>query len=271
MCTREPACETEPLDDAVDGELARDLRHERSALVAHHRRARDDLQRADRRQARDQLLGHAVGEVLLRRIARQVLEREHRERADLRMQRAACLAVVKRGLPRDERPRRRRRERPRRARRWPSASTRVRRHAGRERLVEPLERLERLGARAVALLGILLEAARDDRVNAHGDASAQRLRPVGGDRARELRHRRPLDRGKRPRHHLVEDDAERPRCRRERRPAGPRSTSGGRWFGVPSTTPAAVRLRSGDRVSAVLFVRAASRARSRGSSRAPRA
>jgi len=45
---------------------------------------RDDAQLADFREAGDEGLGHAVGEVTLSRIAREIGQRQHGERTNLR-------------------------------------------------------------------------------------------------------------------------------------------------------------------------------------------
>ncbi|TMQ70208.1 MAG: hypothetical protein E6K80_09225 [Candidatus Eisenbacteria bacterium] len=77
-------------DDRVDAQLARDVRQRAAdALEAHGGGARDDAQRPDLGQVGDQRLGHAVGEVLLLGVAREVLEREHGDRLDTRRRRGA--------------------------------------------------------------------------------------------------------------------------------------------------------------------------------------
>ena len=61
----------------ADAELASDLPHvDRLALVGEARIARDHEQPFDARQAGDDVLDHAVGEILLLRIAAHVLERQ---------------------------------------------------------------------------------------------------------------------------------------------------------------------------------------------------
>ena len=62
-------------------QLATDLLHvDRPALVGEARIARDDEQPANARQRRDDVLHHAVGEVLLLGVAAQVQERQHGNR-----------------------------------------------------------------------------------------------------------------------------------------------------------------------------------------------
>ena len=62
------------LDDGVDAQFACDLRQRLvGPFESHHRGAGDDAQAVNLREARDHLVGHAVGEVLLNRISRQVL------------------------------------------------------------------------------------------------------------------------------------------------------------------------------------------------------
>ena len=72
------------LHDRVDAELAGDLgQGPADALVGHGRRVRDDAQRADPGEAGDQGLGHAVGEEVLVGLAREIAQRQHRERGDV--------------------------------------------------------------------------------------------------------------------------------------------------------------------------------------------
>ena len=71
------------LDDGIDVERLRDLGQRlSSALVAHHRGARDHAQRANLGEGRDERVGHAVREEFLVGPWGEVLEREHRERAN---------------------------------------------------------------------------------------------------------------------------------------------------------------------------------------------
>jgi hypothetical protein len=106
------------LEDRVHAQLARDLgQRPGHALVLHRRRARDHAERLEARELRDQRLGHAVGEVLLRGVVRDVVERQHRQRTDgvglarpgLRaalaglLQPAQLAAQVERGLEPDAR------------------------------------------------------------------------------------------------------------------------------------------------------------------------
>ena len=60
--------------DRIDMELSGDLGQRLvGALVAHRRPARDDAKRPQPREVRDQCVGHPVGEVFLRGVARQVV------------------------------------------------------------------------------------------------------------------------------------------------------------------------------------------------------
>ena len=64
--------------------LARDLAHvDRAALVDERRVASDDEQPADVGQAGDQILGDAVGEMILIGIVAHVGERQHRDRGTI--------------------------------------------------------------------------------------------------------------------------------------------------------------------------------------------
>ena len=66
------------LHHGIHIQVARDLvQRLRLALVSHHRGPRDHTQRADFAQIRDQRIGHAVGEILLLRIAGKVHQRKH--------------------------------------------------------------------------------------------------------------------------------------------------------------------------------------------------
>ena len=72
-----------PFQDGIDSKLRGDLRQRLwRPLVVCDRRARNDFERSKPRQARDDRLGHAVGEVLLFRIARQVHQRQDRQPSD---------------------------------------------------------------------------------------------------------------------------------------------------------------------------------------------
>jgi len=69
-------------DNAVDIQLFRNLlqRFGRVA-VFHRRRARNDPQLPDDRHRADKTLGHPIGQILLIRVARLVVEREHHQAA----------------------------------------------------------------------------------------------------------------------------------------------------------------------------------------------
>ena len=72
-----------PLEDRIDVQLAGDFRQRQCrALVAHRRRARDHAQGLDARKIRNHRLGHAVGEVFLVGILRDVAKRQHGDSAD---------------------------------------------------------------------------------------------------------------------------------------------------------------------------------------------
>jgi len=67
-------------EDIADAELATDLLHiDRLALVGEARIAGDDEEPADAGERRDDLLNHAVGEVVLLRIGAQIGEGENRD------------------------------------------------------------------------------------------------------------------------------------------------------------------------------------------------
>src|ERR1700720_637921 len=68
-------------EHVAHAELAPDLLHvDRLALVGEARIAGDDEEPADAGERRDDLLDHAVGEVLLLRAAAHIGERQHRDR-----------------------------------------------------------------------------------------------------------------------------------------------------------------------------------------------
>src|SRR5262245_7996789 len=70
-----------PLEDVADAKLATNPADVGTlALVLKGRVARDDEQPANARKARDQVLGDAVGEVLLIGVATHVDERQHCDR-----------------------------------------------------------------------------------------------------------------------------------------------------------------------------------------------
>ena len=72
-----------PFDDRVDVQLPPDRRQWLPGLlVGHHRGAGDDSQRRDLGDVRNQLVRHPVGKVVLRRVTREVLQRQHRDRAN---------------------------------------------------------------------------------------------------------------------------------------------------------------------------------------------
>jgi len=67
--------------NVADAEFAADALHiYRLALIGKARIAGDDEQPADAAERGDDLLDHAVGEIFLLRVARHVLERQHRDR-----------------------------------------------------------------------------------------------------------------------------------------------------------------------------------------------
>ena len=70
-------------DDGVDVELASDVGEwAAGALVGHDGGAGDDAKVGDTGELSDELVGHAVGEVLLAWVAGEVLERKNGNRAD---------------------------------------------------------------------------------------------------------------------------------------------------------------------------------------------
>ncbi len=74
-------------------ERSGNLRHrELGILEVHRRRTGDDAQIVDVGETSDERLGQAVGEVFLGWIARQVFQRQHRQRTDFGSGRAACVA-----------------------------------------------------------------------------------------------------------------------------------------------------------------------------------
>src|ERR1700678_3166780 len=73
------------LDDAVDAKRSCYLRQgAASSLVLHDGRSGDNTKGRVLGQHGDQLIGHAVGEVVLRGIAGEVIERKNGQRSDLR-------------------------------------------------------------------------------------------------------------------------------------------------------------------------------------------
>jgi hypothetical protein len=71
--------------DGVDIQRARNFRERTfGAFEPHHRRARDDAERADSGKIADEGLGHSVSEVLLLGVARQIVQRQHRQRGNRR-------------------------------------------------------------------------------------------------------------------------------------------------------------------------------------------
>src|SRR5712691_8740160 len=78
------AAKDRALQNRVDVERLGDLGRRTAvvALVLRHRATRDHSQRTDLREVRDQLVGHAVSEIFLVWIARVVIKRKNRDRAD---------------------------------------------------------------------------------------------------------------------------------------------------------------------------------------------
>ena len=64
-------------DDRVHLQLVRSPEERSRALEPHHRRARHDPESADGRKVSDQRLSHAISEVVLRWIARQIVQGQH--------------------------------------------------------------------------------------------------------------------------------------------------------------------------------------------------
>ena len=68
-------------EHVAHAQFARHLLHvDRTPFVGEARIARDDEQPANARQCRDDLLDHAVGKILLLRVAAHILKRQHRNR-----------------------------------------------------------------------------------------------------------------------------------------------------------------------------------------------
>src|ERR1700691_3649425 len=73
------------LDDAVDAKRSRYLRQgAANSLVLHDRGSGDNAEGRVLGQHGDKLIGHSVGEVILRGIAGEVIERNNGQRSDLR-------------------------------------------------------------------------------------------------------------------------------------------------------------------------------------------
>ena len=78
-------------EHVADAKLARDLLHiDRAALVDERRVAGDDEQPADAGQPGDQVLGDAVGKILLIGIAAHIGERQHRDRGTVGQRQRRC-------------------------------------------------------------------------------------------------------------------------------------------------------------------------------------
>ena len=168
-----------PLDDRVHLEVFRDLRQRLPGiLVAHDRRARDDAQRRDLGQPRDELVGHSVREILLRRVRREVFERQDSEGFHVRTSRGSGPRAGSGGLPEDEAHQHGRRD-PRRDDPGLSPGPRQRRHRRRdaglrrrtdrardraavELAHQPPQVDRHLPRRLVTLLAVLLERLQDD-------------------------------------------------------------------------------------------------------------
>ena len=172
--------ERRTLEDRVHAQLARNLRQGLlDPLVLHGRRARDDPQRLQAREFRDQRLGHPVGEVLLGAVARNIVERKHRQRTDV--------------VP----PRRR---------------------GGRDALpglLQSAKLVAQLEGRLEPGARFLLEAAPDDAIEVGrevGPDFRERLRRVAKDGRAHVRRRRPVE-GSVPGDELIEHDPQREQVR----------------------------------------------------------
>ena len=83
-----------PFDNRIDIEGSGNLRHrELRVLKAHHGGTGNDAQVMDSGKTPDDFLGHPVSKVLLRWVARQILQRQHRHRIDFRMRSVLCAAA----------------------------------------------------------------------------------------------------------------------------------------------------------------------------------
>ena len=81
------------LENRLHVQLPGDLRErQRGPLVLHRGRPRDDPQGLDAREVRDHRLGHAVGEIFLRRVLRDVAKRQDGDAADRAPRRARATA-----------------------------------------------------------------------------------------------------------------------------------------------------------------------------------
>ena len=90
-------------EHVADAELARDLFHvDRTVLVDERRVAGDDEQPADAGEPGDQVLGNAVGKILLIGIAAHIGERQDRDRGTVGQRQSGVLPVC-RGVDRSER------------------------------------------------------------------------------------------------------------------------------------------------------------------------
>ena len=170
--------EHRPFHDRVHAQLARDLgQGSTHALVLHGGGARGHAQRPDPGEVGDQRLGHAVGEELLLRVAREVLEREHSERLD--------------------------------APRFPAIFDACRSSLARRGRAPQVN--GQVGRRLVAFRRILLEALEDDllqpRRKLRAEAGRRRRRRIDdevGEHERDAVLERETSRG-----HVVEHDAQR--------------------------------------------------------------
>jgi len=71
-------------EDAVDAELAGDVAHRTiDTFVLHGRGAGDDAEGAILGERGDEFVGHAVGEIVLRRVAGKITQRDHGEGMNL--------------------------------------------------------------------------------------------------------------------------------------------------------------------------------------------
>ena len=80
-----PSFANRTFEDIAHAQFAADLFHiDRLALVGEARIAGDDEEPSDPRQRGDDFLDHAIGEILLLRVAAHVLERQYRNRRFVR-------------------------------------------------------------------------------------------------------------------------------------------------------------------------------------------
>ncbi len=172
--------------------LADLLRRHRLVAEGEHLRAGKDLQLLDLRQLGDDVLGNPVAEVLILLRAALVLEVEHRHGAMKgrgRLRSGARIALL--GLLRG----------------WPTPGVEV--------AFQPFEIGAQLRGRLTAQVGVLLERLVQDALQREGKARIELLGRPGRrvQDAVENERRRRGGKGRDPRRHLIEHDAQRKKIR----------------------------------------------------------